>query len=128
MHESGDTALDVARHFAEALDRDDFVAAEGHLAAGCVYNSPSNVVEGAAEIVATYHRNAEWAAATFEAIEYASEVEVIGHRQVRIPYIDRTRHHRRWHECRCQQIIEVGDEGLIVRIRHEGIPKPGEAR
>ena len=127
MRDSGDTALIVARHFAEALDRDDFVATEDSLATDCVYESPNGEVEGAAAIVATYRRNAEWAAATFEAIDYASEVEVIGHRQVRITYIDRTRHRGRSHEYRCRQIVDVGEEGLIVRIRHEEIPGQREA-
>ncbi len=120
-------ALATATVFADALDRDDFAAAERCLAVDCAYDSPGDVIAGSAIIIAAYRKNAEWASRTFDEIAYASEVQPEGSASVRINYIDRTVHRGQSHEYRCQQIVDVGDDGLIVRIRHEELPGMREA-
>jgi len=125
MDLSDNTALHTAWCFAEALDRDDFVAAEGLLAEACTYVSPSGVIDGAAEIIASYRGNSEWAHRTFDNIEFDSEVALIDpsdSSRFLITYTDRTNHKGQRHEYRCCQIVTVGHDGKIVHIKHEEIP------
>ncbi len=114
-------AVSAASALAQALDRDDFVAAEGFLAADCLYESPEGAIEGPAAIITAYRKNAEWAARTFDKIVYASEVEPEGADAARITYIDRIMHRGQSHEYRCRQIVAVNADGLVVHIRHEDI-------
>ncbi len=120
-------SLSATTAFAHALDRDDFVAAEGFLAPGCVYESPNEVLEGPAAIIAAYRGNAESAVRDFDKIEYDSIVEPAGGNAARITYVDRITHHGKSHEYRCRQVVEVGDDGKIVHIKHEEIPGKREA-
>jgi len=119
---SNDQSHQCVVAFAEALDRDDFVAAGGYLAAACTYESPSGVIEGAGEIIASYRRNSEWAHRTFDEITFDSQVDAIDERTFRITYFDETLHRGKPHEYRCCQIVTVGDDGKIVHIKHEEIP------
>ena len=125
--EASESILSVATAFALALDRDDFAAAEVCLARECVYESPDGVLEGPAAIIAAYRGNAESAVRDFDKIEYDSIVEPAGGNAARITYIDRITHQGKSHEYRCRQVVEVGDDGKIVHIKHEEIPGKREA-
>lgn len=100
MCNSSRTSAQTALAFARALDRDDFDEAMSHLALLCVYHSPNGKIVGAVDVIASYRHNAEWARATFDNIEFESEVEQVDAHGYRITYIDRTTHQGQSHEYR----------------------------
>jgi hypothetical protein len=114
--------LDVARRLANALDAEDYGAAEACLAADCIYHGPSDVLTGAAAIVASYRDSAAVGRQRFDEVQYESFVESLGAGEVLVHYTDRVRLGELTHEFRCQQRIWIEANGLVKKIRHEELP------
>jgi len=83
---------ETVSQLALALDRDDFVEAARHVHPECVYESPGGRMIGRDAIIDSYRKNAEWARAAFDRIEFESFVEPIEDGQFRVTYTDRTWH------------------------------------
>jgi SnoaL-like domain len=113
--------LVAARRWAAALDADEFALLPALLSPDCRYHSPSGVLEGPGDIVASYEGSSVWARATFDAIRWESECVGVGDRQVLITFTDITDHQGRHHVYRCQQLVDLDEDGLIARIEHRPI-------
>lgn len=118
---SGDDVLNIARRWADALDRDDFEALPAFLSPECRYHSPGGEIVGPEAIIASYESSSVWAHATFDRITWASECEGQGDDRVLITFIDIADHRGEHHVYRCQQLIHVDDAGLIDDIIHISI-------
>jgi hypothetical protein len=116
------TCQETARHFATALDVEDYETARACLAADCVYHAPGGVLIGPGSIVASYPDRAEAARGRFEALEYDNLVEAEGPAGAVITFTDRVRLGGAWHAFRCRQHVCVGRGGLFEEIRHEELP------
>lgn len=127
-------AMTLVYRVAAALDRDDFVMASGFVHPECVYESPGGRMVGRDAIIDSYRKNAEWARAAFDRIEYESSVEPMADGRFRVTYTDRTWHTPRTtapeplaHVYQCQQILTVNEDGLITHIEHVEIPGQRQA-
>jgi hypothetical protein len=117
-----DASLETGRRLANALDAEDYGAAQACLAADCVYHRLSGVLTGREAIVASYRENAAAGRQRFDAVQYESFVESLGAGEVLITYTDRVRLGHRSHDFRCQQRIWIRVGGLVAEIRHEELP------
>lgn len=111
--------LVIAQKFADALDAEDYLAAEALLAPDCVYHIGDATLAGPARIVDSYRANSDSAKRRFDSVEYSSVVEALSPLSAMIIFTDRLRIADRWHEFHCQQRVQIGLGGLIETIRHE---------
>lgn len=122
MAPESDPVLDTARRFAEALDREDYVAAAALLTPDTRYRIGDDEFVGAEAIVASYRENGEWALATLDAVSYESRVEAAGPGRASITFVDHLEHALRRHTHTCRQEIAVGPDGRITGIEHHDLP------
>ena len=115
--------LAIAKRWAHLLDHDAFADLPAMMHARCTYVLPNETIIGPDGIVASYRAASEWAHATFDTIEWYSELAIEPDGRVRITFIDITRHKGVDHTYRCQQIITIGDDGLICHIEHIDLPE-----
>jgi hypothetical protein len=115
--------LTIASDFAAALDAEDYAAARRLLAETCVYRLGAETIVGPDAIIDSYRTNGESAKQRFNAVEYVSDVELVGPSTAAICYADRLRIGSRWHEFRCRQHVQIGMEGLVEEITHEELPE-----
>lgn len=114
--------LGVARRFARALDGEDYPVAIGLLAPSCLYEIRGDRFIGPVAIVAAYRGNGDDAAQRFDAITYGSDVRREPDSTLVVSFWDRIEHAGRSHEHRCEQVLTVGEDGLIHRIEHRDLP------
>ena len=117
----------IARHFADALDKDDFASAEGLLASTCLYQARNVELSGAAAVIGSYREASVWAKGNLDVIEYASQVEVVTESQATVIFIDHITHQGKSHTYQCRQVLSLGAAGRIEHIRHIEIPGQREA-
>jgi hypothetical protein len=111
--------LVIARRFADALDAEDYPAAEALLAPDCLYHIGDATLAGPARIVDSYRANSDSAKRRFDSVEYSSVVEALSPLSATILFTDRLRIADQWHEFHCQQRVQIGLSGLIETIWHE---------
>ena len=92
----------IAKQFAEALDRDDFAAAESLLASECVYEARAGEIMGATAIVSSYREASAWAKDHLDSIQYASRVEDANESRAAVIFIDHITHQGKSHSYQCQ--------------------------
>jgi hypothetical protein len=112
-------ALVIARKFADALDAEDYTAAEALLAPDCIYHIGDAALAGPARILESYRANSDSAKRRFDTVEYSSVVQELSPLTAMILFSDRLRIAHQWHEFHCQQRVQIGPRGLIETIRHE---------
>ena len=117
----------LARRWAALLDEDRFDDLEVMMSDGCEYHSPSAVLTGVEAIADSYRKNAAWAHATFDEIEWDSEVSALADGRFQVEFEDRTLHRGQRHVYRCRQILEFADDDLICRITHVAIESEEKA-
>ncbi|MEE9392380.1 MAG: hypothetical protein V3W41_07730 [Planctomycetota bacterium] len=120
------TATEAALTLASALDRGDWSACIMCLTSQCEYEFRGTVSKGAEDIISSYRVIGEWVEATFESVRYESAVETLGAKVAKISFRDLMEHQGHRLDFRCQQVITLGDDGLIGKIRHidiDGMPE-----
>ena len=117
----------TASDFAAALDADDFLRAQKHLARYCLYHFRGTVYEGPDAIIDTYRAASEWGRESFDAIDYESSVEPLDDGRIAVTFIDRLSHAGEQHTHTCRQILHFNPHGSIVRIEHEDLPGERDA-
>jgi len=127
LTEASQTSLLRSRAFAVSLDHEDFDAATTFLDDSCTYDSPVGSVQGAAEIIDSYRKNAEWAADAFDELRYESAIELQPDGTVLITYTDNTVHSGMTHKYQCQQVLTFNECGKIAHITHQEIEGQKEA-
>ncbi|QEG01443.1 hypothetical protein Mal15_55190 [Stieleria maiorica] len=118
--------LAIADQFAQALDREKYAVAESLISDRCEYHCRGSVYHGPAEIVASYQGNGD-VAKQFDAVEYESTVERELNGQIRVRFVDHLTHRGQRLTFRCEQVVEIGERGKIVRIEHIDLPGQTEA-
>lgn len=111
----------LARAFANALDADDFAAAAGLLAQGCVYSIRDASHEGPDAIVASYREGSE-KAGLFDGCRYESAVEDTAVGRATVRFLDHLTHAGEEHTHSCLQHLGFAADGRIESIRHEDLP------
>lgn len=117
-----DPALDTARRFAEALDREDYELASTLLAPDARYRIGGETLIGPEAITASYRGNGDWALATLDGVSYESRVEPAGPGRAAITFVDHLEHAMRRHTHTCRQVVAVNAEGRIAEIEHQDLP------
>jgi SnoaL-like domain len=115
--------LAVARRFARALDRENYDAVEGLLAADCGYQGPVRALLGPEAIVSSYRDQAALARQLFDAVEYHSEIATTGADTACVSFSDHIVSGGRKHVYRCRQLLHFRTDGLIDCIEHEELPE-----
>lgn len=119
MNDDANDAVEKARLFAEALDREDYQTAAGLLGPGCVYiRYAGKDLHGPQAVIASYKRGSKWPAplAVFDSIERTSSAKPGPHGSAVITFTYNIRHKGRSLTIRAEQIVELDDAGLIGRI------------
>ncbi|QDU40759.1 SnoaL-like domain protein [Maioricimonas rarisocia] len=120
-------AAHVAERFAQALDHEEYHAASKLLADDCVYTCRGSTYRGPEAIIDSYRGHGDAASRDFDGIEYESRVEERADGMAVIEFVDQLTHRGKSHTFTSQQVIEVGDDGLIRRIEHVDLPGQREA-
>lgn len=118
--------LIIARRFAAALDRCDFVEATQYLAPDCRYETGHGELVGPDAIIASYRESAEWGSQALDQVVYESAVEERDG-SFRVLYTDRITHEGQAFEYRSCQRLWLNAAGLVARIVHEELPGEREA-
>lgn len=118
------TAIDIATRFAHSLDNEDYEAAKAQINEQCEYTCRDRVYRGPTEIIESYRFAGDSARHDFDSIEYDSEVFGLEDGKALINFIDHFTYKKQKCTYKCQQVIEVDNEGLILRI--ELIELPGQ--
>jgi len=113
--------FDLAKRFAEALDRQNYDVLRALLAPRCRYDGPDGVVVGADEIIASYRAAARLAASHFDAVKFESNVAKVAGKKVEIEFVDRLTKDGREEVYRCRQELYFAPGGLVYRIVHEDV-------
>jgi hypothetical protein len=114
--------IDIAREFAECLDRDDFVGAMGFISTSCEYRSGDRKFRGPDAIIASYREHAEFAKSHFETVVYESSVAKLTTDRFEVKYIDHITKNSKSHTYTCKQVLKFNSAGLITEIVHVEIP------
>ena len=109
--------LEIARQFANALDKDDYAAAGLVIHPACVYVIRDQIFEGRDAILDSYRNASKTGRATFDSLEYASSVTVADDSHAVLDFIDDLVHNGQSHRYRCRQIVTIAN-GLITGIEH----------
>ena len=118
--------LEIATKFASMLDRNDFENARRLFASHCVYEMRGEQIVGPDAILASYKASDDFAQSTLDVVHYESHVrETDG--SIIIGYIDRIQHNGKSLVHRCEQRVEIGEDGLVERIVHCDLPGEVEA-
>ena len=118
MTDDGNSAVEQARLFAEALGRADYEAARNLLAPGCIYFQLARDLRGPQAVVDSYEKSAKWGVDQFDSIERESSVKPTADGRVTLTFFYRIRHKGRSLRIRSEQTIELDETGLISRIEH----------
>ncbi len=124
---TADQSFDIARRFARLLDQEAFNRLEELLHPDCTYLSPQGTLHGSSSIVDSYRRNATWAHATFDRIEWESELAAEPDGRFRITFTDFTTHAGIEHRYRCQQLVRVDVSQRIDNVEHVAIEEEERA-
>ena len=119
--------LDIARRFAQALDREDYVVAASCLAPDCVYAIRGRVLRGPEAIVASYREAGEWGAGRLDGVRFESSVRADAAGAAAVTFVDHLEHRGERHIHRCEQRLELDAAGLVRRIEHVDLPGEPEA-
>jgi ketosteroid isomerase-like protein len=119
--------LDIARRFAQALDREDYAAAASCLAPDCEYAIRGRVLRGPEAIVASYREAGEWGAGRLDGIRFESSVRAGDAGGAVVTFVDHLEHRGERHTHRCEQRLEFEATGLVRRIEHVDLPGEREA-
>ena len=122
-----DLVVRIAKQFAQALDNEDYLAAQQLLSPQCSYDMRGSVSTEPSSIIESYKASGEWAARELDSIEYESTVERSANGEAVIIFIDRIQHQGKELVHRCQQIIRLDNTGLIFHIQHKDLPGELEA-
>ncbi|KAA3608623.1 MAG: hypothetical protein DWQ01_10995 [Planctomycetota bacterium] len=120
------TIRKTAQEFCSALDAGDWETVASLLAPGCEYACRGELYEGVETIVASYREIDEWVHRSFDSVRYESRIESCSEHEALISFRDVIEHGEHRLDFRCQQRIEVGNDGRILRILHidlEGEPE-----
>lgn len=124
-------ARDVIEQWAAALDEDDFGRVRALLSPHCVYVIRDRTVEGPDAICGSYAEAAAWGRSKLDELVYESEIvgtsAGTGHGAGRVRFVDRMRHAGERHVHTCEQMVELGEDGLVARIEHIDLPGEREA-
>ena len=112
------TILAAGERFAEALNHNDFATAMTMMDESCHYEIGDTPMQGRAQIIDSYRRNAQWAHENLDQIEYDSMVRALPNSGVCVTFVDHIAHRGLAHTYKCQQILRFTDDGLISSIRH----------
>ena len=113
---------ETAKAFAQALDQDDWQAAEKCLSPDCSYICRGTTSLGSAQIVDSYRKIGEWVRKSFESVAYESSIEVLSESQVKIRFRDLIKHQGHTLDFRCEQLLQLGEAGTIQQIEHFDLP------
>ena len=119
-------AHQTVERFAKALDAENYDVAASVLAADCSYSCRGESYHGPSEIIDAYRGNGD-AAKMFDAVTYSSTVTAVSDYRFRVVFVDHLEYGGRQLTFRSEQIIEIGDFGMIVRIEHHDLPGQVEA-
>ncbi|WP_425398239.1 hypothetical protein [Aeoliella sp.] len=119
--------LKIAEQFARALDAEDYQQAEVMLSPGCEYVCRGRRFVGPESIIDSYRQSGEGASHQFDRVEYESSCELVGEDMVLIRFVDRLTKAGQSFTFECQQLVQVDQNGQIVRIDHQDIPGAREA-
>jgi hypothetical protein len=120
-------AVHIAEQFAESLDAEDYQAAEAMLSEECEYTCRDRVYRGPSTIIESYRCTGDSANRDFDNVEYESNVRGLTDNVAVIHFIDHLYHKKEQFTFKCQQVIEVDDDGRITRIEHVDLPGQREA-
>ncbi len=115
-------ALNVAKHFAKALDNENYKIAKGLISNRCEYAFRDQIYCGPSKIIELYQIAGDSANNDFNSIEYESQVTPLEDDKALISFIDHFIYKTEKCTYKCQQVIEVDNLGLIIKIRHIDLP------
>ena len=118
MTDERNNVLKQTRRFVEALECEDFEAAQRLLAPGCVYFQLARDLRGPEAVVASFERGARWGLDQFDSIERESSVKPTEDGRAILTFFYKIHHKGKSLKIRSEQIIELDDAGLIGRIEH----------
>jgi hypothetical protein len=119
MTDRDDHATSVAAEFADALDRDDYEAAREFLTDETIYTIHGKLYIGADEVLDRYRRSAEWAASSFEQVDYDSSVEPLEGNRVEVTFVDHITHGDESLDLEARQVLTIDTQLEVVdRIKH----------
>jgi hypothetical protein len=118
MTNDGYNAVNQARLFAEALEREDYETARNLLAPKCVYFQLARDLRGAEAVVASFARGAKWGIDQFDSVERESSVKATEDGRAMLTFFYKIRHKGKSLRIRSEQIIELDEAGRIGRIEH----------
>ncbi len=118
---------EIATSFAEALDAEDYIAAQELLSEQCEYDCRDQFFVGPEDIIASYRANGDSAGRTFDCVEYESSVLELSENTALIRFKDHVLHEGRRFTFECEQVIEVNHAGRICVIAHRDLPGQREA-
>ena len=127
MTDRDDPTREIARQFADALDRDDYGTAADFLTPETTYTIHGRLFIGPDEILARYRDSSEWAHSAFDRIDYESSVELLDDDRVRVTFIDRITHAGETLEHEARQILRIDPEDEAIEgIKHVDLPEESE--
>lgn len=114
--------FEIAERFAKGLDAQDYETARGLLSGECKYRCRGEEYVGPSAIIASYRENGDAAECKFDAVRYESAVGVLPDGTALIQYTDHLSRNGRHFTFQCEQVVEIGEDGLIARIEHHDLP------
>lgn len=114
-------SIELATKLAKALDANDFDAASYFLADDCVYEIGTQRIVGRDKIIGSYKGNADWAKSAIDEVMLESQISADDNGFL-ITYTDKITHKGLKHIYRCQQILSLNEQGLVIKILHREIP------
>lgn len=124
-------ALDVLTEWAQALDVDDFGRVRALLSPHCVYHMRGTELVGPDAICGSYAEAAAWGRSKLDGLVYESSIARTdagqGHGAGTVRFVDHLEHAGERHTHTCEQKVELGEDGLVVRIEHVDLPGEREA-
>jgi hypothetical protein len=113
---------DLAKRFADALDRQAYDVVRALLAPDCRYDGPDGLVTGADEIIDSYRRAGRLGAFLFDTVQFESAVRSVAGRRAEIEFVDRLTKNGREHLYRCRQELRFTPGGLVSHIVNQELP------
>ena len=110
------------KHYAKALDEDDFESAKVYLARNCQYSVGGKELHGPEAIIQSFREGSDKAKRLFDQVDFGSEILRVDGNRVTIQFTDLIQFKGQSLVYSSKQHLEFGEDGLIVRIVHEEIP------
>ncbi|QDU58730.1 SnoaL-like domain protein [Aeoliella mucimassa] len=120
-------AIEIAERFAQALDSEDYESAQELLSEACEYSCRGQSHVGPTAIIASYKGNGDTADSKFDSVDYESSVSDMPDGTALITFVDHFALKGKSHTFRCEQVLEVDNNGQITRIVHRDLPGQREA-